>query len=541
MEREPKSTRQPFDPLQESGGGDKKKPQAGPQSNGATPDPRLQADIGPEGLAQLVDACHAAIVSASRDGAITSWNRSAAELFGYSPAEALGARVEMLVPARLRESFAQAWQRWAASPGAAEGHQVVETHGRRKDGTEVPIEVSLVILVRAASRTAVAIIRDISAHHALVQQLNEALRRLSCHVERMPLGYIVWDTNFHVVDWNPAAERLFGYRREEVIGRHPYELMVPEDARSTVDSVWTDLLHGDESSHSINANLRKDGTRLTCEWFNTPLRDAAGAVTGVASMVMDVSERDALEQQIRDKQRLESLGVMAGGIAHDFNSALTVVLGNAEMLAGMSQLPPRAREHVDLIADAGGRARELIKHLLTYVQTGRHNPGSTDLNEVIRTAERFIRSSIGTQHSLRFDLAPSLPLIRADRSQIEQVVLNLAVNAQQAMPNGGTVRIATSTCELSSAAARALIPGGATRGRYIELVVEDRGIGMSPDVARRIFDPFFTTKPTGHGLGLAAVLGALRQHHAFIGVESALGNGTRMHVYFPIPIQTEPT
>lgn len=506
----------------------------------ASSEARPGGDIGPSELAQLVDACHAAIVSADRTGTITSWNRSAVELFGYSPDEALGTRVEMLVPARLRDSFVRAWQQWAASPDTAAAHRVVETHALRKDGAEVPIEVSLVTFARADSPVAVAVIRDISAHHALVQQLNDALQRLSFHIERMPLGYIVWDTSFRVAEWNPAAERLFGYRRDEAVGRHAYDLLVPGDARPTVESVWTDLLHGDESSHSINANVRKDGTRLTCEWFNTPLRDATGAVAGVASMVMDVSERDALEQQIRDKQRLESLGVMAAGIAHDFNSALTVVLGNAEMLAGMRQLPPRAREHVDLIADAGGRARELIKHLLTYVQTGRHNPEPTDLNEVIRTAERFIRSSIGAQHALQFDLAGSLPLIRADRSQIDQVLLNLAVNARQAMPEGGTVRITTSTCELSNAQARMLTPGGATRGRYIELVVEDHGIGMALDVARRVFDPFFTTKPTGHGLGLAAVLGALRQHHAFICVESALGAGTRMHVYFPIPVHTEP-
>jgi PAS domain S-box-containing protein len=377
-------------------------------------------------------------------------------------------------------------------------------------------------------------VRDTSEQRKVVEQLNDALQRLSFHIERMPLAYIVWNTDFRVLQWNPAAERIFGYTREEALGKHAYELVVPPDAQPTVDRVWADLLAGDTSSHSINANVRKNGTRLTCEWFSTPLLDLAGRVHGVASMAMDITERALVESRIRDAQKLESLGLLAGGVAHDFNSSLMVILGNTSLLRALKGLPHRALQYLELIEEAGLRASELIKHLLAYARTGRHNPQPTNLNTVINEAMLFVRSSIGKLHEVTLKLTDPLPLVLADRSQVDQIIVNLCLNAMQAMPGGGTIEVTTGRATLTRDCLRNCVPFDAEAGDYVELLVADTGCGMDGETVSRIFDPFFTTKAEGHGLGLAAVLGILRQHRAAACVESQPGNGTRFHVYFPI-------
>jgi len=487
-----------------------------------------------EAYSTLIELCHAAVISAGRDGRITSWNRAAEALFGYSPKEATGLPITGLISPRLRKRHQAAFDLHTETARTIPFTRTINTEGIHKDGTEIPIELSLAVGRRDGNLIFTAVIRDVSEQRIIVEKLNDALQRLQFHVERMPLAYIVWDTDFVVVEWNPAAERMFGHTKAEALGRHAYDLVVPPDAVPAVDVIWADLLHGDTSSHSINANVRKDGTRLTCEWFNTPLRDSAGKIRGVASMAMDVTEREATEARLRNSQKLESLGVMAGGIAHDFNSSLMVMLGNASLLRSVKGLPPRAQEHLQLIEDAGARADDLIKHLLSYARTGRHQPQPTDLSAVVREAMTFIRSPIGKEHELDLQLADDLPTILADRGQIEQILLNLCLNAKQAMQKGGTIAIITRTRDLTAIDAARCVPYDAKPGRYVELAVSDTGIGMDQVTVSRIFDPFFTTKTEGHGLGMAAVLGILRQHSATAMIDSSPGKGARIHVFFPI-------
>jgi signal transduction histidine kinase len=283
---------------------------------------------------------------------------------------------------------------------------------------------------------------------------------------------------------------------------------------------------------------------MICEWFNTPLRDSRGQIRGVASMAMDVSEREASEAQVRDAQKLESLGILAGGVAHDFNSSLMVILGNVALLHAIPGLPSKAVEYADVIEDAGLRAGKFIGHLLTYARTGRHNPQPTDLNNVLTEVSTLVRSAMGNKHELVITTAPKLPKILADRSQIEQVVLNLCLNAQQAEPADHTVGVTTRLVNLTATRAKHCVPQKLEPGQYVELAVLDDGVGMDEATLRRIFVPFFTTKAEGHGLGLAAVLGILRQHGAAAHIESTPGKGTHFRVFFPIhrkaPEKTEP-
>jgi len=482
----------------------------------------------------LVDLCHAAVISAGRDGLIRSWNPAAETLFGYSTAQATGMSLARLIPERMLREHVAAYERRATSVSDKPFVRSFGVEALRRDGVEVPVEVSVAVGGSPTDPIFTAVIRDMTEHRAVVEKLNDALQRLQFHMERMPLAYIVWDVNFRVVEWNRAAERIFGYSKAEAVGKHAYELVVPAEAVEAVDKVWADLLQGDISSHSTNANVRKDGSRLTCEWINTPLRDSAGRIRGVASMARDASEREAMEARIRDAERLESLGVLAGGVAHDFNSSLMVILGNAALLRSIKDIPLRAAEHIELIEEAGSRANQLIKHLLAYARTGRHNPQPTDLNAMIQGSLTFLRSSLGKSCDLELKLAKQLDPIVADRSQLEQIIMNLCLNAKQAMPKGGIIVITTGRTTLTPRQAARCVPYDVRPGDYVEMVVADTGCGMDDATRSRIFDPFYTTKPEGHGLGLAAVLGILRQHLAAAWVESEVGKGTKMHIYFPI-------
>jgi len=251
-------------------------------------------------------------------------------------------------------------------------------------------------------------------------------------------------------------------------------------------------------------------------------------------MTVDVSEREVMESRIRDAQKLESLGVMASGIAHDFNNSLMIMLGNTALLRSMEGLPSRAVEHIELIEESGARADRLIKHLLAYARTGRHNPQPTDLNDVIRDARTFVQSSVGKQYQLDIRLAKPLPTVLADRGQIEQILLNLCLNASQAMASGGVIRILTGEVNLTATDTARCVPYDAKPGRYVELAVTDGGHGMDETTVIRVFDPFFTTKREGHGLGLAAVLGILRQHRAVAAIDSTVGKGSTVHIFFPV-------
>jgi signal transduction histidine kinase len=251
-------------------------------------------------------------------------------------------------------------------------------------------------------------------------------------------------------------------------------------------------------------------------------------------MAMDVSEREEMEAQLRNAQRLESLGVLAGGVAHDFNSSLMVILGNTALLRSLKGLPAKAHEYIELVEEASFRAKDFINHLLAYARTGRHRPHATDLNTVVQSVLTLVRSSIGRHHRLERKLAKQPPMILADPGQLEQVILNLCLNADQALSGEGIIEISTGVTTLTTKRAARCIPHGSPAGRYVQLVVRDNGSGMDRATTARIFDPFFTTKTGGHGLGLAAVLGILRQHNACVLVDSAVGKGTKMHVFFPL-------
>jgi len=368
----------------------------------------------------------------------------------------------------------------------------------------------------------------------MLEELRDTSQRLAFHINRMPLGYITHDREFRIVGWNPAAERIFGWSADEAMGKHPFELIVPPEMQAHVSGIWSNLREGDESSgDSTGPAICKDGTKIFCEWFSTPLRDATGAMTGLLTLVHDVTGKAKLERQLQTAQRMESVGTLAGGIAHDFNNALTGIIGYGELLRGKVAGDQGALQDLDVMMKAADRASTLTRHLLTYARRQVIDPVNLSLNTLTADLMKLISKVAGEHIEVRTFLSKDLPTIRADRGQIEQVLMNLCLNARDAMPEGGQLLVETEEVYLDEEYVKH--NPYIKVGRYLLLKVSDTGIGMDEKTRERVFEPFFTTKgpDKGTGLGLAMVYGIVKQHDGYIHVYSELGKGTTFKVYFP--------
>jgi len=277
------------------------------------------------------------------------------------------------------------------------------------------------------------------------------------------------------------------------------------------------------------AFFRKDGTSFPVEYVSTPIF-VDGQVAGAVVVFKDATERRALEEQLLHAQKMEAIGRLAGGVAHDFNNVLTVILSCADLLA--SDIAPDNPE-VEEIRQAARRAAGLTRQLLAFSRRQILEPRVLDLNEVLGNLEKMIRRIVGEDIDVRVSLAPDLGSVRADPGQIEQVVMNLVVNARDAMPRGGKLVLETANVDLDASWAREHV--GVSPGRYVMLAVRDTGVGMDAGTRARIFEPFFTTKERGKGtgLGLSTVHGIVKQSGGEIDVCSELGRGTTFHIYLP--------
>ena len=368
------------------------------------------------------------------------------------------------------------------------------------------------------------------------ESLQHSRQWMDLHVQHTPLAVIEWDANFNVREWNPAAERIFGYTRAEALGRH-YDFIVPDPARPAVDQTGIELIENRGGSRSTNENVTKAGKLIMCEWFNTTLVDGSGKTMGVASLVQDITARRSLEAQLRESQKLEAVGQLAGGVAHDYNNILSATVMTLCLLEDRTDLGEDVRQAVRDLHEYADRAIDLTRQLLLFSRRSPLNVRSLNLNQVLTDLHKMLHRLIGEHIEFEFTGAPGLPPIQADRGMIEQVVTNLCVNARDAMPKGGRLMIRTSLVDVDPM--RAGTHPDARVGRFVGLWVTDTGIGMPHDVISRIFEPFFTTKEKGKGtgLGLSTVFGIARQHNGWIEVESTVGIGSTFRVLLP----TDPT
>ncbi len=484
----------------------------------------------------ILDTVVDGIITIEKSGVVESFNKAAEAIFGYAADEVIGRNVSMLMPSPYREEH-DGYLRHYLDTGEARIigiGRVVE--GLRKDGTHFPMELAVSSTRIPGKDLFTGIVRDITGRIQAEQDLRDAAERMRAVVETAVDGIIVIDEMGLVESMNPAAEQLFGYTRSEVAGRN-ISMLMPAPYHEEHDTYLENYRRtGVRRIIGIGREVvgrRKDGTTFPMDLAVslTQLKERR-LFTGI---VRDISERKRSEAALREAQKLESLGVLAGGIAHDFNNLLVGVIGNAglalEELAPESPARPIVRE-IELI---GKRAAELAHQMLAYSGKGRFKLEAIDVNTVVEEMTHLLAVSIGKGVIIRYNLSPNLPPIEGDPTQLRQVVMNLVLNASDAI--GDRSGVATISTGLMVAdrdyLSEVYLPPDLEPGEYVFIEVSDSGQGMTSDVRQKIFDPFFTTKFTGRGLGLAVVLGVVRGHRGAIKVYSEPSRGTTFKVLFP--------
>ncbi|MCK6447172.1 MAG: PAS domain S-box protein [Planctomycetes bacterium] len=472
---------------------------------------------------RLVDVLPNAVFL-NRGGRIAVCNRAFVELCAApTPDDVIGLPVLELFPP---EYHAVIKARIAAMMESGRSVEPREYHLRRRDGRLVPVSIVATPVVERSGTTILVVVHDLTERERSLELLRAVMGSVTDSI-------IAIDTAGTIRTVNPSVERMFGYSPAELIGADARTLM--PDALSGRNAEFLALLQDEHSqeflakSHDVRVR-RRDGSEFDAELFVTSFSwNGLRHFTGV---VRDVTQRKQLENELLHAQRMEAVGRLAGGVAHDFNNLLTVILGYCELIdpSGPAADVERSRT---VIRNACERARRLTAQLLAFSRKAIVAPRIVDLNEVVRDSEQLLRRLIGEDIDVQVELAPNACVIRADVGQLEQVLLNLAVNARDAMPRGGTLRMLTRHRDVLANDAgndSAVAPG-----RHVELEVTDTGCGIEPDALPRVFEPFFTTKNVGEGtgLGLSVVQGAIEQAGGHVRVQSSVGVGTTFFLLFP--------
>jgi PAS domain S-box-containing protein len=378
--------------------------------------------------------------------------------------------------------------------------------------------------------------RDVSQRKALEQ----TQRRLAAAVEQAAETIVITDVQGKILYVNPAFERITGYSRQEAVGQNPCILKSGKHDAAFYTEMWDTLLNG-QTWHGHFINKRKDGTVYEEEASVTPVRDGTGQIVNYVAVKRDVTQELQLADQLRQSHKMEAVGQLAGGVAHDFNNMLAVIRGNAELvLLDEEQLGARARECVKHLIAAAEHAAKLTRQLLIFSRKQAMQSQPVALNDLIGNLTKMLKRVVREDIRLECRYAAQLPFIQADPGMLEQVLLNLVLNARDAMPKGGQLLITTEATNVTEANVQT--NREARTGEHVCLTVSDTGTGIAPDQLQRIFEPFFTTKEIGKGtgLGLATVYGIVKQHQGWIEVSSRLGEGATFKIFLPaIPAQDE--
>jgi PAS domain S-box-containing protein len=410
--------------------------------------------------------------------------------------------------------------------------EVLELELRRADGSTLLAQQSTSSLFDSDGRFAGAVylLTDVSDQRRAALRLAESEQRYRSLFDHNPDAVYSFDTSGTFLSTNAAGERLTGYSREALVGR-PFAPLIPAEHLDATLEHFRAAAAGQATSY-VSALRDATGRQVEVAVANVPIV-VDGAVVGVYGIVNDLTAQRELQAQLRQAQKMEAVGRLAGGVAHDFNNILTVIKAYTSMALGA--LPPDAAVSVDLreIELAAGRAAALTRQLLAFSRRQVLQPRRLDVNRVVGDVAGMLRRVIGEDITLQTDLPARVWPIHADPGQLEQMLMNLAVNARDAMPGGGTLRLRTANVTVDAAAQRRR--EGLAPGEYAAIYVEDTGAGIGPEVLPQIFEPFFTTKAPGHGtgLGLATVYGIVKQSGGFVYVDSTRGQGSCFTVLLP--------
>ena len=404
----------------------------------------------------------------------------------------------------------------------------IEAHRYRvtcKDGTQRTVEIFGSLI----GKRHLVILNDITQQ----RHADEQLLLMAAIVQSSDDAIIGMDLEGVVSSWNRGAEKIYGFSRQEMLGGSLSRLM-PEGSEGELEEILQKTRAGEHIEHLETLHRRKDGKIINMSLSISPIVDAEGNVTSASTIGSDISHRVSLEQQLRQAQKMEALGTLAGGIAHDFNNILTAIIGHASLLNLKLDKNDPLTDNVHQILEASSRAANLTQALLGFSRKAPIETKPVSLNGIIKKVERLLVMLLKENVSYQATLTPDDPTIMADPGQIEQVLINLASNARDAIPSAGAIRVSTEVVDLDEYFVRA--HGYGDPGRYASLSFSDNGVGMDERIRLRIFEPFFTTKGMGKGtgLGLAIVYGIIKQHNGFISCYSEPGLGTTFQIYLPI-------
>ena len=481
--------------------------------------------------AELLDLANDAIVISDASGKISYWNRGAERMYGWSREEAIGRDVHELLQTGPPEALATVLETLRERQ-----HWEGEIRQIRRDGVEIVASTGWTLQGTVPEASLLQLSIDVTERIRAQEALRQSEERYRRFIDEDMTGNLIMKPDGSIVTCNPAFARIFGFDSiEEARSANFFSLL--HTKKEGVELLAE--LRPNESLERSELEMRQrdgDGLYVAAKFIGT--FDAAGQLTELKGYFFNDTKRKRLEQQLIQAQKMEGLGTLAGGIAHDFNNILGIILGYTTRLEDWKKHPEQMPEAIKVIRDAVGRGAALVQQLLTSARQTGARFAPLDLNALVQELEKMLGATFPKTIHFVLHLQPNLPLAKADRSQIHQVLLNLCINARDAMPNDGSISLETGVSDGEELRANFT---GVTAERYVFVRVSDTGTGISKSVKPHIFEPFFTTKERGKGtgLGLSVVYGVVNNHHGFVQVESEPGEGTSFRIYLPLGSATE--
>ncbi|MFA6439285.1 MAG: PAS domain S-box protein [Bacteriovoracaceae bacterium] len=480
-------------------------------------------------LAQTIKGITECVSITDMNDHILFVNKAFEETYGYSADELIGKSITIVRSPKTSATVGR-----EILPATLGGGWKGELWNMRKDGTEFPILLSTsAVKDQQGNITAlVGITEDITKKKHAEQQLN----LLSTSIQSAANAIVITDRDGIIISVNPAFSSVSGYAAEEAIGKKSSILKSGKQSPEFYKRLWDTINSGEVWKGEV-VNKRKDGKEYTEEMTITPVRQTSGDITHFIAIKQDVTEQRSLQNQLFQSQKIQSIGTLAGGIAHDFNNILGIILGYLYIMEQDNIEKQQFKKSVLAIKDALTRAKNLVKQILTFARQTDTSLADLNIPNLVREIVSMLNETFSKIVTIQTDIELQIPDISADHTQIHQAILNLCVNARDAMPDGGEIIIAVTTAPREDLISHF---NNVDHKQYVCVSVTDTGTGMDEQTQARIFDPFFTTKEKGKGtgLGLSVVFGVMQSHKGFVRVNSSLGVGTTFYLYFPVQSTT---